>query len=690
MKNNSVGVWLFVLALIAVGVASTGEVSERINMWLGKQADPVMADSQAAGEAATQSEAEDATDTQAAETQEAAAPTEEETAQTPSDDEAAQATAETETPETAEPEASETAGEPAATSEEGAGEDAAAPAGETAEPQAEAAENTAGASDETVVQAEIIVPSFGLLRVEPDGSTLIAGSAGPNADIEILTRSETIATAKAEVNGDFVAVLDEPLEPGDYEIVLRSTEEDGNVAMSEETAIVSVPEPGREGELLALVERPGAPSRLINTPEPEEEKAAEAPQGEMAEAEAPAEQTETAMAEPAGEETARAAGGTEAAAEGAETASAEAAEGASSEEVAEVAEASTEPAGETAAPSSDTARITIRIEAVEIDSDTIFVAGAADPGAQVRVYANEFLLGDTVTSPGGRFLVQVRKDLAVGDYIIRADVIDPATADVVARAAVPFERSEGARVSAVADNAATVAQPAEAAEPAGSATAQTGSEAPSAEPSPGQAQPKTIADAEPEVEASMAMGKTSAGTEEAATGEAEMAKAEQPANAAATEPAKAAATETASAEASAEPAATEQSGSGDMAAAEAEAPAGEPAGEAAEASAPSADTAEMPSAEASAGGEEQVASAPETSAPPEVSEDITVTGKLRQTNSSVIIRRGDTLWHISRRVYGEGTRYTTIYLANQDQIKDPDMIWPGQIFELPENEKPEN
>jgi len=61
-----------------------------------------------------------------------------------------------------------------------------------------------------------------------------------------------------------------------------------------------------------------------------------------------------------------------------------------------------------------------------------------------------------------------------------------------------------------------------------------------------------------------------------------------------------------------------------------------------------------------------------------------VTGNLRRTNSSVIIRRGDTLWHISRRVYGKGIRYTTIYLANQNQIKDPDMIWPGQIFALPE------
>ncbi len=699
MKNNRVGVWLFLLALIAVGVASTGGVSERINMWLGKQAEPVMAESEAADNAEKPAAPQDAADTQPAETEEAAAPSEQEMAETPSD-EAVEAAA------APEAEASETGGEQsvapeagsdteAVAPEAGTGEEAApqgetgeqaaaAPGAEATEPQADAAPDAAGVGEEADVQAEIIVPSFGLLRVEPDGSTLIAGSAGPNADIEILTRSETIATAKAEANGDFVAVLDDPLEPGDYEIVLRSTEEDGDVAMSEETAIVSVPEPGREGELLALVERPGAPSRLINTPEPDEAAAAEASQGEMAEAEAPAAETETAMAEPAAEEatpetaaTETASGEAQSPAGEAETASADATEAATSGEAAKTAEASTEPAAESPAPSSDAARIAIRIEAVEIDSDTIFVAGAADPGAQVRVYANEFLLGDTLTSPGGRFLVQVRKDLAVGDYIIRADVIDPATAEVVARAAVPFTRSEGERVAAVADNATTIEQPAETAGSAGSASAQTEAEAPSAESSSGQAQTETMADARPEADSSTAMADTSPGTGEAGKGEAKMAEAEQPAGPAATE--------TASAEPSAEPAMTEQSESGDTATAEVETPAGATAGATAEASTPAAET-----AEGSAGGEEQVASAPETSAPPEVSEDITVTGKLRQTNSSVIIRRGDTLWHISRRVYGEGTRYTTIYLANQDQIKDPDMIWPGQIFELPENAKPEN
>jgi len=52
----------------------------------------------------------------------------------------------------------------------------------------------------------------------------------------------------------------------------------------------------------------------------------------------------------------------------------------------------------------------------------------------------------------------------------------------------------------------------------------------------------------------------------------------------------------------------------------------------------------------------------------------------------VIIRKGDNLWRISRRLYGEGVRYTTIYQANQDQIRNPDLIYPGQVFLTPEGD----
>ncbi|VUD74711.1 hypothetical protein MET9862_05344 [Methylobacterium symbioticum] len=49
------------------------------------------------------------------------------------------------------------------------------------------------------------------------------------------------------------------------------------------------------------------------------------------------------------------------------------------------------------------------------------------------------------------------------------------------------------------------------------------------------------------------------------------------------------------------------------------------------------------------------------------------------------IERGNSLWQISRRAYGRGNRYTVIYDANQEQIRDPDLIYPGQIFVLPDD-----
>lgn len=50
----------------------------------------------------------------------------------------------------------------------------------------------------------------------------------------------------------------------------------------------------------------------------------------------------------------------------------------------------------------------------------------------------------------------------------------------------------------------------------------------------------------------------------------------------------------------------------------------------------------------------------------------------------VIVQPGNSLWRIARGTLGEGIRYTVIYEANQDQIRDPDLIYPGQIFAVPQ------
>jgi hypothetical protein len=46
---------------------------------------------------------------------------------------------------------------------------------------------------------------------------------------------------------------------------------------------------------------------------------------------------------------------------------------------------------------------------------------------------------------------------------------------------------------------------------------------------------------------------------------------------------------------------------------------------------------------------------------------------------------GDNLWNIARAHYGEGWRYTVIFQANKDTIRDPHLIYPGQVFSLPKS-----
>ena len=50
----------------------------------------------------------------------------------------------------------------------------------------------------------------------------------------------------------------------------------------------------------------------------------------------------------------------------------------------------------------------------------------------------------------------------------------------------------------------------------------------------------------------------------------------------------------------------------------------------------------------------------------------------------VTVQRGYTLWGISRGRFGLGRLYVNIFELNKDQIKDPDLIYPGQIFKIPQ------
>ncbi len=63
--------------------------------------------------------------------------------------------------------------------------------------------------------------------------------------------------------------------------------------------------------------------------------------------------------------------------------------------------------------------------------------------------------------------------------------------------------------------------------------------------------------------------------------------------------------------------------------------------------------------------------------PPEAQPD-----KVAQT-VSITVQPGYSLWKIARDTYGDGILYVQVFEANKDKIGDPDLIYPGQIFELP-------
>jgi hypothetical protein len=58
-------------------------------------------------------------------------------------------------------------------------------------------------------------------------------------------------------------------------------------------------------------------------------------------------------------------------------------------------------------------------------------------------------------------------------------------------------------------------------------------------------------------------------------------------------------------------------------------------------------------------------------------------------NGKIVIQPGNNLWKLSRVIYGRGKHYTVIYQANRDQIRNPNLIYPGQIFTTPDASPPE-
>ncbi|WP_234895054.1 LysM peptidoglycan-binding domain-containing protein, partial [Sinorhizobium meliloti] len=269
--------------------------------------------------------------------------------------------------------------------------------GNAAQQATAASGGNAAASDPV---ANWTVPGFDVLRVEPDGSTVVAGRAQPGTKLEILSGDTVVGTANVGAGGDFAAVFDKPLSAGDHQLTLRSVGSGGHSKTSEEVATVSVPKDS-SGQLLAMVSKAGKASRLITTPEAE-------PKPMQAAAEP--------GTVPAGE-----------------------------------------PGGASVSPASPATIPGLQVTAVEIEGGMMYVAGNAKPGALVRIYADDKLLGEVKADDKGHFVVDGLIELSVGSHIIRADMMNEDASKVAMRASVPFDRPAGAQVAAIAGS--TLAAP---------------------------------------------------------------------------------------------------------------------------------------------------------------------------------------------------------------------------------------
>lgn len=526
-----------------------------------------------------------------------------------------------------------------------------APSGEAAAPS-----STATPAAPTEMADGTDTPSFDVVRVEPDGSTVIAGRAEPNSKLEIVNGNAVVGTADVGGTGDFAAVFDKPLPPGDYQLTLRSTTPSGAVTASDEVATVSIPKVDN-GQLLAMVTKPGEASRILTAPSELAAPAATAPVAPSGAA--PAAGDQAALQTPA------------------PTTSVPV------------------PANGTPSPGASapgTPASPVAVSAVEIEGRKLFVAGTARPGSTVRIYADDQLVGEGKADAQGRFVIDGELSLSVGQHVIRVDMVG-ADGKVQMRAAVPFERPEGDQISAVAQT------PASGSDPAFDGAIFDASRMEAAKAFallkglyaggklPGLDQLAAARSATEIALTSLAGVKPVAGMQAGVTdrvnattkaaGEALAILKPLPRDAAAVgavigrlDTAMARVLETAPAVATS-PALVGQPTTS-------QSTAGQPAPNT-DAGTPSTVPGAVPSQPTVAPSSQTASGEPET----------VQQAPLQQSKSSVIIRRGDTLWQISRRVYGAGVRYTTIYVANEDQILDPDRILPGQVFGVPETALPD-
>ena len=317
---------------------------------------------------------------------------------------------------------------------------------DTVEPEPEVVEATP--EPDTAPEPRVSTAVFDIVRVEPDGETVIAGRAGGNSTVMLLLDDTEVATAEADGAGNFVALLS--LGTSDVPRVLTLLEvfADGGQAFADQSVIL-------------------APSPEVLVAEAEE--VVETVEESVTETVAEAAEVGESVVEAAEEEAVAVA---EAVTEAVEVV-------ADSEtvELAEASEAAPEAAleAEEAAPTilladSEGVRViqsggsgpqvvdNVSIDAINYDSaGEVALTGRSSGPGSVRVYIDNRPILDSVVGADGQWRADL-PDVDTGTYTLRVDELN-AQGTVVSRTETPFRREPVEAIQALDQGATTERAP---------------------------------------------------------------------------------------------------------------------------------------------------------------------------------------------------------------------------------------
>jgi hypothetical protein len=255
-----------------------------------------------------------------------------------------------------------------------------------------------------------VVPTFDVVVIDPSGEGVIAGRASPGWQVSVQSGETKVAAATADDQGEWSAVLEKPLAAGDHALSLTITSPDGTRALTSQervrvevgtatkpatapdTAASSAPSPARAPSSPAPTAQSSAPATTPSAPSPAATASPKVERSATPATQAPAVDVAESRALPAGVEESK--------------------------------------------PASAQPKLvfkTVDYNDKDAARGSVAITGQSDPGATIKVYSGEELLGTVRADRDGRWSMVAEKTLTIGKHNFRAERIDTATGAPSAR-----------------------------------------------------------------------------------------------------------------------------------------------------------------------------------------------------------------------------------------------------------------